>query len=383
MNELHFLTPKELKESRVFFELSLPNAFLWFIYGLAALLAAFFLWAALGRMEVIVRSPAVLQPLQNGSEIISPISGRVADKAVTNGQRVARGETLWTFQGADLLADKAATTLQLERKMKRLRELQNFVSAVAADGKAETPTEAGAQHLFKVYQSEYEALRLKALQARQAWEREAALPEAARVPSRLQDLETAALLAQNAWESYPSSRLTAASQETDSLLDAISALTQHAAALDKQIEVIQTCAPIDGFYEELWSFNAGDTIVAGTTVARIIPEKSEELKVVISLPSDDIAEIGKGMPFRLDFPKLPRSEYGQATGRIVLLPEDARFSAASTPFFKIEGSLDRNWLENSAGRRVDLKSGMTATAHIIVREKPLWRFILEKLDFIE
>ena len=70
-------------------------------------------------------------------------------------------------------------------------------------------------------------------------------------------------------------------------------------------------APISGIAEPLKKFNTGDTVFAGDTLVRIVPDAAAQLKAELSISNKDIAEIRIGMPITLKFAALPPAEYGR------------------------------------------------------------------------
>ena len=64
------------------------------------------------------------------------------------------------------------------------------------------------------------------------------------------------------------------------------------------------------------------------------------------------------------------------------MPADANASSGGTAFFDVEATLDRAFVENRRGERVELIPGMVAEARIVVKRERILRLILEKLDFL-
>ncbi|TAH54374.1 MAG: HlyD family efflux transporter periplasmic adaptor subunit [Treponema sp.] len=383
MKDIKFLTSKELKDSRSFFELRLPKVFDWFLWGMLALIIAGSLWATFGQMDVVVRGAALLQPKQNVSEIVSALTGQVASKRFMNGQKIKRGDILWTLDNREYKVDRSVTLQQLERDRKQLNDLV-MVGNVLLYPETVLPESAkDARRMAELILTEDQRLELLVKQAQRVLDQQLLLPEASRTRSKVQDLETSLQIAKIEWDSYRKSKIQINYESINSLLGSIEGLERHLAELDQEILSSEVRSPLDGWVEEITKFNVGDTIVAGMTLVRVVPENARDIKAVITVSSDDIAEIREGMKFRLIFPKLPSSEFGQLLGTIDIVPEDAWLINGSSRVFQLEGTLTRLWLENSRGLRVDLKSGMSADARIVIKQKPIWRFILEKLDFLE
>jgi hypothetical protein len=360
MNEIRFLTPRELKESRAFFELSLPNAFSWFIYGLAALLAAFFSWAALGRMEVIVRAQAVLQPVQNGSRSSAASARWQKNCAMAKGceGRAPLGPSRsWIVADAPLRPNNFPVRRQIFR-------LHVFGLYRLRAGRRRPLLKESLHGTTRYPVSTRPAPRSSSTPR---WEREKSLPEE-RAPLRIQDLETAWLLAARVGI-LPRSRLSTASREIDSLLDAISSLTQRAAAIERPLETIQARLPQDGWYESL-EIQSGRHHRCGTTVARIARKSPTSSRS--SSPSLETLLRSSRHGVRLDFPSSslrirPRHR------RITSFPRRPPLRERPAPLHP-GGKPGPPLLENSLG---ESRSQVRDDGHarIILREKPIWRYL--------
>jgi len=141
-------------------------------------------------------------------------------------------------------------------------------------------------------------------------------------------------------------------------------------------------SPIAGRVEELRRLDAGDNLFAGEEVLRVVPERSGGLDLQLRVDPRDIAELRQGMAIVLKFPGLPPSQYGTVGARVTRVPADANTSSAGTAFFDVEATLDRAFVENRRGERVELIPGMVAEARIVVKRERILRLILEKLDFL-
>ena len=141
-------------------------------------------------------------------------------------------------------------------------------------------------------------------------------------------------------------------------------------------------APISGIAEPLKKFNTGDTVFAGDTLVRIVPDTAAPLKAELSIRNKDIAEIRIGMPITLKFAALPPAECGLVQGTITSISADALFLPNAPAFFTAEAVLEKDTVTSKQRKTVALKSGMAAEAKIITARKRILTVILEKLDFI-
>ena len=381
--KIRFLSPEDLKFSRAFFELSLPRVFPWFLYGVGLLLLIAGLWATFGKMEIVVKAFVVLRPRQNVSELKSALTGQVTSRLFTPGQQVKAGEVLWILDDRQVIAQKDGAQGQKKRAEKILADVKMVLQSLNDENDSLFQNHKDAARKYELIKQEESRLNMLWEQAQRDWDLEKTLPKAAQASSRTKDLETSALMAKGQLDSYLLNQKQNLLDQENSLKSEIENLISQLASLDEQLSNSQVRAPLSGWVEEVRKFNSGDVVLAGETLVRIIPESVQDLKAQLSVASNDIAEIKVGMPFRMVFPKLHPSEFGQLEGTLESVPQDAWLQPDAPPVFQLEGSLSRLWMENNQGLRINLKAGMTADARIIIKKKPIWRFVLEKLDFIK
>jgi multidrug resistance efflux pump len=333
-HDIRFITPKELKKSRAFFELSLPKAFYWFLYGVLALLVAAIIWAWLGSMEIIVKAPAVLRSDRSTSEIVSETTGLLMEKNFTHGERVAQGQLLWALDRTDLdvaISSARSEELRLQRDLENLRAVDALL-----EGRVYLTTSQEALRQVRLIELEQRRLSLLTAQARREWEQEAALPSNARTAQRLSELEEAYLLAQAHEERYTLEQKQFLNDELLNLDRQLEDLARNQAQLDRQMRATEVRAPLEGVVDEITRLNLGDLLPAGTVILRIFPLDPGELRADILVASNDIAQLEPDMEFRLTFPGYSPSEYGYLRGKVLNVPQDAWRIPGEAPVFPVE-----------------------------------------------
>lgn len=377
-----FLSLSDFKDSRVFFEMRLPAVYGWFILALVMIFAGGFAWVWFGELDVIVKAQAVLRPKQNVSVLKNAVAGSVAEKLFLQGEKVDKGQALWRIDTSAVAVDSANTALQLSRTQARLWDVELLEASYSAgydtipSGRREAANRAG------VYFNEINRLTLAVEKARQNWQKETDLPVSLSVAQRVQELETEYRLAELSLEGYKGEERLKLQEEKNTLLTEKENLQRRLAALERQEKDALVLAPLAGSVEEIRKINAGDYLVAGEEVARVVPEEARDLKAELSVDNKDIAEIKAGMRYLIKFEALSPSEYGQLEGTIQQVGADARLLPNAPPFFVLEGDLEKTYLVNRKGERVNLKSGMVGEARIILKRRQILRFLLEKLDFL-
>jgi membrane fusion protein, peptide pheromone/bacteriocin exporter len=114
---------------------------------------------------------------------------------------------------------------------------------------------------------------------------------------------------------------------------------------------------------------------------RIIPSEDTKIKAVLTVLSEDIAEISQGMTFLLSFPKLPPSEYGYLEGTVKTIPKDVEINTGTNSVYKVDGYLESCILKKHT-KEIHLMPGMEAEGRIIIKRERVIRYFLEKLDFV-
>ena len=151
--------------------------------------------------------------------------------------------------------------------------------------------------------------------------------------------------------------------------------------LQRNIKNANLYAPIDGSIDEILALNMGDYVVGGTNILRIIPNENEHLKAEIILDASKIARLKNGQIVNLRFPGLPPSRFGQLQGTISLIPADITVSS-NNPVFLVEADIPEPFLFANNGEKINLRSGLSAEARIIVSRDSVMKMILRKLDFV-
>ena len=114
---------------------------------------------------------------------------------------------------------------------------------------------------------------------------------------------------------------------------------------------------IRSYYEKIQDLNIDDYIGSGSEVLRIIPKKSDSIKVDIMVSNKDIAGINKGDSVKYIFSALPQREFGVIEGTITSLPGDISTTNNSNVYM-LEACVNSRELEDKYGESVFIKSGM-------------------------
>jgi membrane fusion protein, peptide pheromone/bacteriocin exporter len=373
---------KDFKYSYEFFDLKIPWVFTWFVFIVLSVIIAFFLWAGLCSFDIVVKTNAVLRPVEDVSSITNAVSGILQTKNFKNGQTVHAGDMLFVIDTSALETDRANTLIQQQRNQEKIQTLALLDRAVS-DGKL-TVKDRNSEAYIRgtVYFTEKRKLELDFSRAQKNYDREAELPKSMTSPQKLDELQNARDQAGNSLEQFVGEERLSLLTEKKTLLQEKETLETRLSELDQQLSNSKAVSPIAGVVEELVKLNPGDYLTAGQNVARVVPVNSGNLKAELALDARDIAKIKLGQKVNLRFSALAPSEYGQLEGIITRIGADTLYSSGETPYYQIDVSIPKNYMESKRSERIFLRAGMTAEAKIITKRERILRYILEKLDYI-
>jgi len=148
-----------------------------------------------------------------------------------------------------------------------------------------------------------------------------------------------------------------------------------------QIDHANVTAAIDGIVNSNVDLVTGDVLAAGTQVMTIIPEEDGAYKVNIYVANRNIGKLKKGMKVKLSLDALPNSEYGYLIGTTTNVSEDIKVDNENTyGYYLVEATVDNKKMYDKNGEEAELKSGMSGQAKIVVGEKSIFRYVMEKLN---
>lgn len=174
----------------------------------------------------------------------------------------------------------------------------------------------------------------------------------------------------------------AINSEIEMIKENISSAQMQLMEIDNTIENSEIKASYDGRITLLNDYHTGDYVQAGSSLCSLIPQ-TNELKVVLYIPENEISKIKIGQKTEYIFDALPYTEYGKITGEIVSVSEDSVTNeSAQTKFYIANASMSEYSLENNSGEKREVKTGMLVQAKTISGSKKAIVWLMEKLNFI-
>lgn len=180
-------------------------------------------------------------------------------------------------------------------------------------------------------------------------------------------------------ERIPADRLIAISEQER----AVAALNERSVQNDADGQYVLT-SPISGRIEVI-PLEQGQMLMQGGSGAVLTPA-GDALVAELFVPSRAIGFIENGQEVRLKYDAFPFQRFGTGAAiihdisRTILTPDEVSLAgiALQEPVFRIRAILESENIE-AYGRSIDLRSGLTLMADVIVDERSLFEWLLDPL----
>ena len=377
MDNIHFLEGKELKYSRAYYELSVPNIVEKSLFIIIGIVLLIIFYVIIAPYDVIVKSEAQIRPSHDLVYITPLSSGIVKEKLFTNGQKVSNGQTLY-------ILDNAYIARELETQFKKLKEYQEYIQKDKKilcffENIEDEQQKTNELYIFSLI-NQIKKLKYDLETYKFQYETSLKLFPQSTSKFELKEAENKFNDAKIEFENFVSNNIIKYSEELEYNERIVSEIESNIAKLNLQIDQTILKSTCDGYIEELQIINAGESLVSESKIARIIPEHNGKLNVYINVSVQDIAELHEGNNFTLALPKYPSSNFSSITGTLLNIPKDSTLGADGQPYFLITGVLDNiDFMDKRNKNTISLVPGMTATVRIKVRTEPLYLYLLKQI----
>lgn len=143
-------------------------------------------------------------------------------------------------------------------------------------------------------------------------------------------------------------------------------------------------ANVSGYFYEGQSLKNGTYVQEGAKVGSIYPEKESKYFAEIYVENTDIAKIKEGHEVKFEIVAYPSDEYGYFTGKVESIAKDiALDQSTGYAYYLVKVSCDNMTVKNKEGEEASLINGMACQAKIVVDEKSVLTYLLEKIDLVD
>lgn len=332
--------------------------------GLGALVVLLLGWLGTARLESAVVATASLSVADDAPPVQHPYGGQVAQVLVSDGDEVAAGDPLLTFDTAELEEEITAARLQADMLRIRVARFDAAVSgattvalpaglALPVDHPSVTQAMAAAEAQLASWRSVLDA---QVLQVRR---------QPGTTPA-YRDAQVAALRASAELE---------VEAERGPTLDELSAVEQRLETLAQQLTRAEVTAPSAGVVYGTQRLQSGRVVMAGETMMYIARD-ADDLVARAQVPPEDIAAIELGGTARVQLMGVDAAAAPEVAGVVrYVSPEPLTDTAAGTSHYAVTLELAAADLRE-VRRDVRLMTGMPATAFVTTGERTALDYLL-------
>lgn len=143
-------------------------------------------------------------------------------------------------------------------------------------------------------------------------------------------------------------------------------------------------ATVSGYFYTAQDLKTGSFVQEKTTIGTIYLEAESKYYAEIYVGNNDIAQIKEGQNVKFEIAAYPSSEYGYFEGIIENIAKDISVDQSTGyAYYLVRVKCDNMTLKGKDGKDVTLMNGMACQAKIIVDEKNVLTYLLEKIDLLD
>ena len=143
-------------------------------------------------------------------------------------------------------------------------------------------------------------------------------------------------------------------------------------------------ANVSGYFYASQELKTGSFVQEGTSIGTVYPEKESKYYAEIYVENTDIAKIKEGHKVKFEIAAYPSSEYGYFEGTVENIAKDISVDQSTgNAYYLVKVKCENMTLKGKDGEEVTLINGMACQAKIVVDEKNVLTYLLEKIDLMD
>lgn len=353
------------------------------IYSMSLL----FLLAALASLPFIyiyinIKSEGIIQPLDERTDILAPVTGRVAHVDMIDNQKVVIGQTLLTIdaslpnQESSFLAEKQKRIIEMVADLKKMVQcsMSNSNEAVLSRLNTAQYTASWQQYVQELTKANIEKVQTEKIFNRYAILFEKHVLTSAEYEKYKYDYDQAQsslILIKKKYESQWQIDISQNYSDLRQIKGSLNTLQEN-----KKLYTVK--AVINGSLQSLGGVRPGMYIFSNQKIAEISPD-SRVIAFVYVKPSD-IGLIYKGQKVEFQIDAFNYNQWGLISGKVLDISDDIVLSSGNKPLFKVKCALEKNQLKLKNGYQGNLKKGMSVIAHFTIAKRNLYELLYDKID---
>lgn len=363
----------------------------WVIRITALVVLLFILWAAIARVDEIVRGDGEMISSSRPQIVQNLEGGILSELLVQEGQEVAQGQVLARLQGTEFRT--SADDLQEKLDALQVRGLR-LEAEIAGKGTFEVPEDladrvpvvvSSERALLTARAADYLARRDGAMAVLKQAETERSLMEdmlkknvvALIEVTRARKAHSDAQLKYN--EIVTQAELERAEAYSDTLKE-IATVKQGLTLARDQLDRTVITAPMRGIVNNLTVTTIGGVIRPGDELVQIIPV-DEELFIEAKVRPEDIAHVEPGQEATIKLSAYDYTIYGSLKGRVQVVSADTfqdERDPRAQPYYRVTATVDLDSLTERQ-QQIEIRPGMRAQVELHTGSKTFLQYLLKPL----
>nr|MCR5755669.1 HlyD family secretion protein [Acetatifactor sp.] len=139
-----------------------------------------------------------------------------------------------------------------------------------------------------------------------------------------------------------------------------------------------------GYFYAAGDFMPGSYVQEGSSIGAIYPEEESRYYAELYVENSDIAKMREGQEVKFEIAAYPSGEYGYFKGTVENIARDISVDqSAGYAYYLVKVKCDNMTLKGKDGEEASLKNGMACQSKIVVDEKHVLTYLLEKIDLLD
>lgn len=363
---------KDLKDSALLYDKTLPSFGYIILSVITLLLVAVIIWSIKTPKMYVIKSNGVIES-DNKNYIMSSYTGEIKEMYIQEGSYVEDGDLLFTVKSTDLDLQKEQIEGQLKVYKEKINGLQKLEKAIM-DGENYFDINIEEE---RPYYNQYETYLSQIGQNK---------VDASTYKSYgYSDEQIEAELKKNSAkvsEIYYSTLKSINDSSIRQYEDEAKKMEIQGGAIESGQSEYNVLANTSGIVHMMNNYKSGMVVQAGSAIGSIANENDKYL-VNAYLSVSDMPRTKVGDSVEIEVSGLMQSIYGTIPGEIQYIDSDMTSSQdGKETYFKAKIALDNAYLVSTKGNKVNISNGMSVEARIKYDEITYFNYVMEALGVL-
>lgn len=327
-------------------------------------------------VKIYTTARGIIKPDKERISLNVISSGKVIFSNISNNQAVKQGDTLLIIDNTALDEQIELTDYQIRQSNKHLKDLKYL--ATADNVKLQNVYSPTYQREVIQYNEKLSELKTLLSKRTLDFNRNKILLEKGVIASaEYENIKLEYDLALNSLYQFKKQQSSNWQAQLTELEDRIKEIENSKSQYNENQKQYVVLAPSNGTLLNAKGIDTGSFVYSGMTLAEISPDTDLLVECYIS-PSDiGLLKSENTVNFQVD--AFNYNQWGLATGKVLQIGKDIEL-LNNQPVFKVQCSLDKNFLQLKNGFKGSLGKGMALNARFELTQRSLYDLLYDKAD---